>query len=147
VHPQGRFRDSAQDVLRWTERVTQPGEYRVTLKNGSFDTGAAAWLSRGPDLSVDLEGNGVRCGPSNIVAPSYNPEWNYEFPRRIRWKLGDVVRITVTDNYYWKRTVLHTGNEDGDLLGMRLLSGDVEVDKYRLTFESDFTMPAMPKIE
>ena len=28
-----------------------------------------------------------------------------------------------------------------------LLSGDVELGKNRLTFASDFTMPAMPKIE
>jgi GTPase SAR1 family protein len=147
VHPQGRFRAGAQDVLRWTERMTQPGEYRVVLKTGSFDPKVAAWLSRGPSLSVELEVNGVRYGPSNIVSRSYNPEWNYEFPRRIRWKLGDPVRIFVTDHYYWTRPILHLGNEDRDVLGMRLLSGDVEAGKNRLTFESDFTMPAMPKIE
>jgi hypothetical protein len=147
VHPRGRFRDSAQDVLRWTERVTQTGEYRVVLKSGSFESTAAAWLSRGPSLSVEIEVNGVRYGPSNIVSRSYNPEWNYEFPRRVRWKLGDTVRIRVTDNYYWSRLILHTGNDDSDALGMRLLSGDVEFGKTRLTFESDFTMPAMPKIE
>jgi hypothetical protein len=39
------------------------------------------------------------------------------------------------------------GNEESDALGMRLLSGEVELGKSRLTFESDFTMPAMPKIE
>jgi GTPase SAR1 family protein len=147
VHPQGRFRASARDVLRWTERVTQPGEYRVVLKSGSFDPKIAAWFSRGPSLSVALEVNGVRYGPSNIVSRNYNPEWNYEFPRRIRWKLGDTVRIFVTDHYYWTRPLLHLGNEDSDVLGMRLLSGAVEVGANRLTFESDFTMPAMPKIE
>ncbi len=147
VHPRGRFRDTAQDVLRWTERITQPGEYRVVLKSGSFESTAAAWISRGPSLSVEIEVNGVRYGPSNIVSRSYNPEWNYEFPRRVRWKLGDTVRIRVTDNYYWSRLVLHTGNDDSDALGMRLLSGDVEMGKTRLTFESDFPMPAMPKIE
>jgi hypothetical protein len=147
VHAQGRFRDSAQDVLRWTERVTQAGEYRVVLKSGSFDPQVGAWFSRGPSLSVEIEVNGVRYGPSNIVSRSYSPEWNYEFPRRVRWKLGEPVRIIVTDHYYWKRTVLSTGNEDGEALGMRLLSGDVEVGKNRLTFESDFTVPAMPRIE
>ncbi len=147
VHPQGHFRDTAQDLLRWTERVTQPGEYRVVLKSGSFDPKVAAWLSRGPYLSVEIEVNGVRYGPSNIVPRSSTPEWNYEFPRRVRWKLGDTVRIIVTDNYYWSRPVMHTGNADNDVLGMRLLSGDVELGKNRLTFASDFTMPAMPKIE
>jgi hypothetical protein len=147
VHAQGRFRDSAQDVLRWTERMTQPGEYRVVLKSGSFDPQIGAWFSRGPSLSVEIEVNGVRYGPSNIVSRSYTPQWNYEFPRRVRWKLGEPVRIIVTDHYYWKRTVLSTGNEDGEALGMRLLSGDVEVGKNRLTFESDFTVPAMPRIE
>jgi hypothetical protein len=147
VHPKGKFRDAAQDLLRWTERVTQPGEYRVVLKNGSFDKKAAAWFSRGPSLWVDIEVNGVRYGPSNIVARNYNPEWNYEFPRRVRWKLGDIVRINVTDNYYWSRAVMRTGNPEGDPLGMLLLSGDVEVGGNRVTFESDFTMPALPKIE
>jgi hypothetical protein len=147
VHPRGRFREAAQDVLRWTERVTQPGEYRVVLKSGSFDRGVAFWLSRGPYLSVEIEVAGVRYGPSNIVARSYTPEWNYEFPRRVRWKLGDGVRIIVTDNYYWRRRVVEINSDDGDPLALRLLSGETPSGANSLTFESDFTLPAMPKIE
>ncbi len=147
VHAHGRFRDAAHDLLRWTERVTQPGEYRVVLKSGSFDRKVAHFFSRGPSLAVEIEVNGVRYGPSNIVARNYQPEWNYEFPRRVRWKLGDEVRIRVTDHYYWNRGVGDVWSEDNDPLGMRMLSGDVAVGTNRLTFESDFTMPAMPKIE
>src|SRR5262249_7888692 len=36
VHPQGRFTSAATEVLRWSERVTAPGEYRVVLKSGQF---------------------------------------------------------------------------------------------------------------
>jgi hypothetical protein len=147
VHAHGRFRDTAHELLRWTERVTQPGEYRVVLKSGSFDRKVAHFFSRGPSLFLEIEVNGVRYGPSNIVARNYQPEWNYEFPRRVRWKLGDSVRIIVTDNYYWYRCVGDITSDENDPLAMRLLSGEVSVGKNSLTFASDFTMPAMPKIE
>lgn len=147
VHTDGRFRDAARDLLRWTERVTQPGEYRVVLKSGAFDKKVAAWISRGPYLSVEIEVGGVRYGPSNIVPRNYNPEWNYEFPRRVKWKLGDSVRIIVTDNYYWNRHVATIASEDGDAVGMRLLCGEVQSGKNSLIFESDFALPKLPAIE
>jgi hypothetical protein len=147
VHPHGRFRDDARDLLRWTERVTQPGEYRVVLRSGNFDRKVAHLLSRGPSLCVEIEVNGIRYGPSSIVARSYQPQWNYEFPRRIRWKLGDNVRIRVTDKYYWDRPVGDVWSEDNDPLGIRMLSGEIPVGTNTLTFESDFRMPDLPKIE
>ncbi len=147
VHTEGRFRDAARDLLRWTERVTQPGEYRIVLKSGDFDRKAAHLLSRGLSLSVAIEVNGTRHGPSNIVARSYQPEWNYEFPRRVRWKLGDSVRIIVTDNYYWDRKVAEIASEENDSLAIRLLDGEVHSGKNSLTFESDLQMPVLPKIE
>jgi hypothetical protein len=147
IHNNGRFRASARDLLRWTERVTQPGEYRVVLKSGSFDKKVAHFFSRGPSLSVEIEVNGVRYGPSNIVKRNYQPEWDYEFPRRVRWKLGDTVRIIVTDNYYWSRGVADISSDENDPLAMRMLSGEVNAGKNSLMFESDFTMPAIPKIE
>jgi hypothetical protein len=147
IHPRGRFRDSARELLRWTERVTQPNEYRVVLKSGSFDRKAAHFFSRGLSLSVEIEVNGVRHGPSNIVTRNYQPEWNYEFPRLVRWKLGDSVRIIVTDHYFWDRTVADIYSDASDLLGMRMLRGEVNAGKNSLIFESEFTMPVMPKIE
>ena len=83
----------------------------------------------------------------NIVSRSYSPEWNYEFPRRVRWKLGDTVRIRVTDNYYWSRQVADFASADGDPLAMRMLSGEAHSGNNMLTFESDFRMPVMPKVE
>jgi hypothetical protein len=147
IHDKGRFRDAARDLLRWTERVTQPGEYRVVLRSGSFDRKVAHFFSRGPSLSVEIEVNGARYGPSNIVARNYQPEWNYEFPRRIRWKHGESVRIIVTDNYYWDRRVADISSDENDPLAMRLLSGEVNSGRNSLSFESDFTMPVLPKIE
>jgi GTPase SAR1 family protein len=147
VHPHGRFRDTATELLRWGERVTAVGEYRVVLRSGQFDNKAAAFFSRGPSMSVEIEVNGVRYGPSNIVKRRYDPDWNYEFPRRVRWKLGDTVRIRVTDNYYWSRHVADFASADGDPLAMRMLSGEVHSGNNMLTFESDFRMPVMPKIE
>ncbi len=147
VHAKGRFSSAAHDLLRWTERVTQPGEYRVVLKGGSFDRKVAAFFSRGPSLSVEIEVNGVRYGPSNFVPRAYQPQWDYEFPRRIRWKLGDSVRILVTDNYYWERRLLDISSDESDPLAIRLLNGEVNVGRNSLTFASDFTMPQMPTIE
>jgi hypothetical protein len=147
VHPQGRFTAAASDLLRWTERVTVPGEYRVVLRRGEFDRKVARFFSLGPDLSVEVEVAGVRYGPSNIVVNRYAPEWNYEFPRRIRWRLGDPVRIRVTDHDWWDRVVVEIASEDGDALAMRLLSGEAASGKNRLAFESDFALPALPKIE
>jgi hypothetical protein len=147
VHPQGRFRDATHDLLRWTERVTAPGEYKVVLKNGDFEKGIAPFFSRGAKLSVEIEVNGIRHGPSNIVKNSYDPEWNYEFPRRVRWKLGDSVRIRVTDNNYWGKVIADVSSDDNDRLALRMLCGDVQTPKGRVTFESDFALPSLPKIE
>lgn len=147
AHPEGRFRGAASDLLRWTERVTMPGEYRVTLRGGQFEKGLARFLSRGPDLSVELEVNGVRHGPSPVSKNSYEPEWNYEFPRRVRWKLGDPVVIRVMDHDWRDRVVLELCSPAGDLFALRLLSGAVRVGGNAVTFESDFILPGVPMVE
>ena len=103
-------------------------------------------MSRGTSLSVEIEVAGVRYGPSTIVTRSYEPEWDYEFPRKVKWKAGDPVRIIVTDNYFWRRRVSDTSVED-DSFAMRKLAGEVEVTHGSLTFASDFTMPNLPKAE
>jgi hypothetical protein len=145
AHPEGRYRASVSALLRWCNRVSEEGDYRVTLKSGSFSKKAAAWLSRGARLSVEIEVGGVRYGPSTIVHRSYEPEWDYEFNRKVRWKAGDAVRIIVTDNYFWKRKVADE-TFDG-VLAMRNLSGEVEVRHGSLTFASDFTMPTLPRAD
>jgi hypothetical protein len=147
VHPHGRFTSAAADLLRWSERVTVRGEYRVVLRDGAFAKNVARFFSRGPKLSVEIEVNGVRHGPSSIVYNKYDPEWNFEFPRRIQWKLGDPVHIWVTEHSWKNHVVMDLSSEDGDPLAVRLLSGEVNSGPNRLTFESDFSMPALPKIE
>jgi hypothetical protein len=146
-HPEGMYRSYAGDLLRWGERVSLAGEYRVTLHSGVIEKKKARWLSRGPDVSVVLEVGGVRHGPSNIAVNSYTPEWQYEFPRRIRWKLGEPIRILVTDHDYWDRVILEASSSDGDPLALALLNGEIEVGGNRLVFSTDFTMPALPTIE
>jgi hypothetical protein len=145
AHAEGAYRNKAAELLRWCDRVSEPGEYKVTLKSGSFSKKVAHLISRGAYLSVQVEVNGVRHGPSTIVKRSYSPEWDYEFPRTVRWKLGDSVRVIVTDNYYWKRKVADVTFEDD--LAIRKLCGEVEVTYGTLTFACDFTMPAVPRVE
>jgi hypothetical protein len=147
VHPQGQFTAAAKELLRWTECVTAPGEYRVVVRNGKFERKIAPYLSRGPKLSVELEVNGVRYGPSPIVVNSCDPSWDYEFPRAIRWKLGDAVRIRVSE-HSWKTSVeVEVASEPGDPLALRLLTGEVWSGKNWLRFESDFKLPELPTIE
>jgi hypothetical protein len=98
-------------------------------------------------LSVELEVNGVRHGPSTLVKNQYAPGWDYAFPRRIRWKLGDEVHIRVFDHDYYKRLVLHLATDASDPLGFWMLSGEVLSGPNSLTFESDFRLPDLPPAE
>ena len=147
VHPSGRFTSSATELLRWSERVTAIGDYRVTLLDGEFERKIARFLSRGPDLSVEIEVAGVRHGPSSFTKNRYYPEWNYEYPRRIRWKLGDPVTVRIIDNDWRKRTVVEISSADGDPLAIRMLTGELWSGNNRVTFASDFRMPVLPTIE
>lgn len=146
AHPRGRFQESAQELLRWTEKITAANDYKVTLRNGRFDRKIGAWLRRGPDLSVEIEVAGARYGPSNIVVNSFTPEWAFEFPQPIRWKLGDPVRILVLDHDWSKRVVLELSSGD-DPMGMNYLSGEVWQNNNVVTFESNFRLPKVPVIE
>jgi hypothetical protein len=147
VHPHGQFTSAAADLLRWTERVSAPGEYRVVLRNGQFESSVARFFSRGPKLSVELEVNGVRYGPSTIVRNRYDPEWNFEYPRRIRWKMGDPVRLWVTEHSWKDHVVMEVASADGEPFAMKLLSGEVWSGQNHITFESDFALPTLPNIE
>ena len=146
-HPDGFYRSYAGDLLRWAERTSMPGEYRVTLQNGVIERRLARWFSRGPDVSVELEVAGVRHGPSNIVVNSYTPQWDYEFPRRVRWQAGEPIRVRVTDHDYWDRVIIDVVSSDGDPLALALLNGEIAVGKSSLTFTTDFAMPVLPTIE
>lgn len=145
VHPQGKFTGAARDLLRWSERVTVRGAYKVVLQDGQFKKDVACFFSRGPKLSVELEVNGVRYGPSTIIYNRYDPNWNFEYPRPVRWKLGDPVRIRVTE-HSWRNSVVMDVTLDGPL-AMKSLAGEVWSDGNRLTFASDFRMPRLPRIE
>lgn len=147
AHPQGQFVNSAQELLGWSERVGTSRDYRVVLRRGEFDKKIARFFSLGPDLSVEIEVKGVRYGPSNIVRNQYTPEWEYEFPRAIRWKLGDPVKIIVTDHDWKDRVVMTIESEEGDPLAMRLLAGENSSGSNRVVFESDFRMPVLPRVD
>jgi hypothetical protein len=147
AHPQGRFTDSARDLLRWSEKVTAPGEYKVIARGADFEHKIARFFSRGPDLSVEVEVAGVRYGPSQVVVNRYDPDWDYEFPRPIKWKLGDAVRIRVTDQDWGAHVVLEYASGESDPLSIKMLSGENWQGKNMIKFESDFRMPTLPKIE
>ncbi|MGE3805113.1 MAG: hypothetical protein AB7K24_10615, partial [Gemmataceae bacterium] len=147
AHPRGRFVASAEELLRWSEQVTHEHDYRVTLKSGKIDKALGLTFSYGPDTSVELIVNGVRYGPSTIAEDSYEPVWNFEFSRPVRWKMGDTVRIQVTDHDWKNRVILDIQPEEGYPLAMWYLAGPVHVGKSELLFESDFKVPVLPAIE
>jgi hypothetical protein len=147
AHPKGRFVASATELLRWSEQVTAPHPYRVVAQMGDFEHRLARWYARGMDLSVEVEVAGVRYGPSNVYAGRYDPDWNYEFPDGIRWKLGDPVRIRVTDHKWSPRVVVDFASGEGDPLAIRMLSGQTSSGQNSVWFSSDFSMPTLPKIE
>jgi GTPase SAR1 family protein len=155
VHENGKYRKSARDVVAWVERVKGAREYTVKALRGDFSVKLGRWFTKGPDLAVEIEVNGVKHGPTNIVKNNYDPKWDYEFPRPIKWQPGDKVRILITDHDFGTvrlgRTILDYTSDDGDQLAMRHLSGKFEF-KYRddtqtLWFESDFNMPTLPPVE
>ena len=151
VHENGKYRKSAQDVLAWVERVKGPREYTVKAVRGDFSVKLGRWYTKGPDVAVEIEVNGVKHGPTSIVKNNFDPEWNYEFPRPIRWQPGDSVRIKVIDNDFSTiklgRTIIDHSSAEGDQLAMRLLSGKFSYEDHAIYFESDFNMPTLPSVD
>ena len=93
-HSDGRFATDAQHYLDWWDRVSVPGQYRVTLRRGEVEPSAGKYLAGGaPDLGVVLEVAGVVYGPTSVIRDSRRPIWDYTFPQPITWKLGDPVTI------------------------------------------------------
>jgi GTPase SAR1 family protein len=147
AHPNGRFVSVATDLLQWTEQVTAPHKYRVMVRSGDFEHRFARWYAHSMDLSVEIEVAGVRYGPTPVCAGRYDPEWEYDLPQGVRWKLGDPVRIRVTDHKWSPRVILEFASQDGDPLAIRMLSGQATNGSNTLLFWSDFNLPTLPKIE
>lgn len=145
THPDGTYRDAVTGLLRWCDQVSEPGEYTVRLVSGVFDRKAAFWASRGVCPAVTVEVAGITYGPSPIVRNNYTPEWDFEFPRKIRWKNGNTVRVIVTDHYFWKRTIAEM-SFDGPT-AMQHLGDLIDFKNGSVRFESDFKMPLLPRVD
>jgi hypothetical protein len=145
-HPDGRHAADARQFLAWWEKVSAPGEYRVTLRRGEVGADVGKYLGGGPDLGVVVEVAGVRYGPSPVVRNTRRPIWDYTFPRPIRWKVGDPVTIRLIDYDWSDSTVLTLHSRKGDPLAIRNLSGTVRPSKgggVSLVFASDFAVPRL----
>jgi hypothetical protein len=150
-HPDGRFAGDAKNYLDWWDKISVPSEYRVTLRRGEVEPTVGKYFSGGaPDLGVVIEVAGVMYGPSSVIRDNHRPIWDYTFPRRIGWKLGDPITIRIID-YDWSANEVYTLNSrPGDPLAMRLLSGTVRPAKggaTTLVFSSDFSIPTLSKPE
>ena len=146
-HPDGRFAADAQRYQEWWDKISVPGQYRVTLRRGEVEPGVGKYFAGGaPDLGVVVEVAGAVYGPSTVIRDSHRPVWDYTFPQPITWKLGDPVTVRIID-YDWSANevyVLHS--RQGDPLAMRVLAGTItptKGGKTSLVFASDFTMPTL----
>ena len=75
----------------------------------------------------------------------YTPKWDHEFPRRVRWKSGDTVRVIVKDHFVWKRTMADL-TFDGPT-AMARLNDLIDFKNGSVRFESDFKMPDLPRAD
>ena len=148
-HPEGRRVPEAKRYLEWWDKISSTGEYKVTLRRGTFEPKLGSTFGGAPDLSVVIEVAGVAHGPSPVINNNYQPIWDYTFPRPIRWKLGDPVTVKVIDNGYWSNSTPVTLNsKKGDPLALRLLSETIKPTKGGTTtvvFASDFKIPELPR--
>jgi GTPase SAR1 family protein len=150
-HPDGRFAADARRYLEWWDKVSVPGQYRVTLRRGEVEPAVGKYFSGGgPDLGVVIEVAGTTYGPSSIIRDSQRPIWDYTFPQPITWKLGDPIAIRLVD-YDWSASDVYVlTSRQGDPLAMRLLSGTIKPakgGKTTLVFSSDFEMPKLAEPE
>jgi GTPase SAR1 family protein len=150
-HPDGRFAADAQHYLDWWDKVSVPGQYRVTLRRGEVDSTVGKYMAGGaPDLGVVIEVAGSVYGPSSVIRDSRRPIWDYTFPQPITWKLGDPVTIRIID-YDWSATNVYTlHSPEGDPLAMKLLTGTIKSSKggkTSLVFSSDFSVPTLSRPE
>jgi hypothetical protein len=150
-HPDGRFAADARGYLDWWDKISVPGEYRVTLRRGEVERSVGKYFSGGaPDLGVVVEVAGVAHGPSPVIRDTHRPIWEHTFPRPITWKLGDPITIRIID-YDWSASEVYTlTSRQGDPLAMRMLSGTIRPSKggaTRLVFSSEFTVPTLSNPE
>ena len=149
--PDGHYAEDARGYLEWWDKVSVPGQYRVTLRRGEVEPTVGKYLAgSGPDLGVVVEVAGTVYGPSSVIRDSYHPIWDYTFAQPITWKLGDPVTIRLID-YDWSASEVYTLNSrQGDPLAIRLLSGTVKPakgGKTTLVFTSEFSMPKLSEPE
>ncbi len=144
-HPDGRFASVTKKYLDWWEKVSVPGQYRITLRRGEVEPTVGKYLSGdGPDLGVVIEVAGTTYGPSPVIRDTRRPIWDYAYPQPITWKVGDPITIRLVD-YDWTATDVYVlTSRPGDPLAIRLLSGTIKPSKggkTTLVFASDFAMP------
>ena len=149
--PDGRFAADAQHYLEWWDKVSVPGQYRVTLRRGEVEPTVGKYLAGGaPNLGVVVEVAGTVYGPSSVIRDSHRPIWDYTFPQPIVWKLGDPITIRIID-YDWSASEIYTlHSQEGDPLAMKLLSGTIKPakgGKTSLVFSSDFSTPTLSRPE
>ena len=148
-HPDGRYAADAQHYLDWWDKVSVPGQYRVTLRRGEVEPTVGKYLAGGgPDLGVVIEVAGTVYGPSSVIRDSHRPIWDYTFPQPITWKLGDPVTIRIID-YDWSASEVYVSTAGGRPAGHeapvrdhQAVQGGKDLPGLRLRLLHPHTQPA-----
>ena len=150
-HPDGRYAGDAQPYLDWWDKVSVPGEYRVTLRRGEVDPNVGKYLGGGgPDLGVVVE-VGRRRVRSLARHPQHAPaDLGLHLPppdplEARRPGHGPDHRLRLV-----RPASSSPPQPQGDPLAIRNLSGTIKLakgGKTTLVFASDFTMPTLSRPE
>ena len=123
-HPDGRFAADARNYLEWWDKISVPGEYRVTLRRGEVEPSVGKYFSGGAPTWAWSSRSRVSCMalPRSSVTPT-GPSGITRSLGPINWKLGDPITIRIID-YDWSASEVYTLNSrPGDPLAMRLFQG------------------------
>ena len=81
-HADGRYAADAERYQEWWDKISVPGQYRVTLRRGEVEPKVGKYFAGGaPDLGVVIEVAGAVYGPSTVIRDSHRPVWDYTFPQ------------------------------------------------------------------
>ena len=150
--PDGRFAADAKRYLEWWDKVSVPGQYKVTLRRGEVEPTRGQVLlglrarpgrrrSRWPAPRTDpRRSSATRTGRSGTTrSPSRSPGSS---ATRSSIRLID---------YDWSASDVYVlSSRQGDPLAIRLLSGTIKPakgGKTTLVFASDFEMPHLTEPE
>ena len=153
-HPDGRYRRATpRHYLDWWDKVSVPGDYRVTLRRGEVEPdGRQVPLRRRPRPRRRHRGRPASIyGPSPVVRDTHRPIWDYTFPRPDPLEAGRPGHHPDHRLRLVRHRGLHPqqppGRPPGHAASSPAPSSRAKGGATTLVFASDFAMPTLSKPE